>query len=465
MSCALLQTNQPDKLAMYRDNAHRELDKFIDRLAPKLLQEEPLTLREISDVFQENKPEMLGGLLQEFIQTHLLEQHSQIICECPQCGKPSYKKRDSSRRIDTRQGTSLVERPYFYCPDCKKGFSPVDEALELASRKKQYDLQQLALKYLAEMPFEKAGELFKEATGVSFSDNRLHSLFAEFTDQMTIEDVIPAASDIEQRIAGLARSGNRRPILAVASDGAHMPTRPEGKRDAKRGAGKYKEAKGFRIYAIGRDDIVQIASWHQIQDADEFSRDLKIAAARIPQDKVRICLLGDGAPWLWRCMEESFPGSRQILDYYHCMEHLHALADAQYGDNPDKALSWVIGAIGHIYYDETGLVIGGLRRMKPKDDNVKEQIRKLIGYLKNNQHRTRYDGAKKGGYPIGSGGIESANKFICHTRLKRSGAWWLKPNGNGMLRLRCSLVNGTFDEAFSRYVTRDQAKKFLRTNT
>ena len=28
-----------------------------------------------------------------------------------------------------------------------------------------------------------------------------------------------------------------------------------------------------------------------------------------------------------------------------------------------------------------------------------------------------------------------------------------------MLRLRCSLVNGTFNEAFARYVTRDQAKK------
>jgi hypothetical protein len=466
MNCAVLpQVEQPDKLAMYRDKAHRELDKFIDRLAPKLLQEDPLTLQEISDAFQENKGEMLGGLLEEFIRTHLLEKHQQTRCDCPECGKLVYKKRDASRRIDTRQGSSLVERPYFYCPDCNKGFSPVDEALALASRKKQYDLQQLALKYLAEMPFEKAGELFEEATGVPFSDNRLHNLFAEFTDQMTIEDVIPTAEEIERRINSLTRTGNHRPILAVASDGAHMPTRPASNRKGKRGPGEYREAKGFRIYAIGKDDIVQIASWHQIQNADEFARDLNITAARIPQDKVRICLLGDGASWVWRCMEEAFPGSRQILDYYHCMEHLHAVADAQYGDDPDKALSWVIGAIGHIYYDETGQVIGGLRRMKPKNDTVKEQIRQLIGYLQNNRQRTNYGGARKGGYPIGSGGIESANKFICHTRLKRSGAWWLKPYGNGMLRLRCALVNGTFSEAFAKYVTRDQAKKYLRTNS
>ena len=48
-------------------------------------------------------------------------------------------------------------------------------------------------------------------------------------------------------------------------------------------------------------------------------------------------------------------------------------------------------------------------------------------------------GEAQGGYPIGSGGIESANKFICHVRLKRSGAWWLKPNCNSMLKLRCSI--------------------------
>ena len=139
-------------------------------------------------------------------------------------------------------------------------------------------------------------------------------------------------------------------------------------------------------------------------------------------------------------------------------------ASNQY-DDPDRALSWVVGAIGHIYYDQTGQVIGGLKRMKPKNNIVKEQIRQLIGYLQNNRHRTNYGSARKGGYPIGSGGIESANKFICHTRLKRSGAWWLKPYGNGMLRLRCSLVNGTFNDAFAKYVTRDQAKKYLRTNS
>ena len=58
---------------------------------------------------------------------------------------------------------------------------------------------------------------------------------------------------------------------------------------------------------------------------------------------------------------------------------------------------------------------------------------------------------RRGGYPLGSGGIESSNKFICHVRIKRSGAWWYVIHGNAMLRLRCSIYNKTFDSVFSHY--------------
>jgi hypothetical protein len=52
---------------------------------------------------------------------------------------------------------------------------------------------------------------------------------------------------------------------------------------------------------------------------------------------------------------------------------------------------------------------------------------------------------KRGGYHIGSGGIESSNKFISNVRLKRSGAWWYPTNANNILKLRCAKYNGSFD--------------------
>jgi hypothetical protein len=54
-------------------------------------------------------------------------------------------------------------------------------------------------------------------------------------------------------------------------------------------------------------------------------------------------------------------------------------------------------------------------------------------------------------------GIESSNKFMCHVRLKRSGAWWYAGNSNHMLALRCAKYNGTLDQGFVRYQQRLRA--------
>ena len=83
-----------------------------------------------------------------------------------------------------------------------------------------------------------------------------------------------------------------------------------------------------------------------------------------------------------------------------------------------------------------------------------EESDRLIRYLQRHQERLDYRYARKGGYPIGSGGIESANKFIGHVRLKRSGAWWSVTNANEMLALRCAKYHGPFDRLFARYQQR-----------
>ena len=139
------------------------------------------------------------------------------------------------------------------------------------------------------------------------------------------------------------------------------------------------------------------------------------------------------------------------MDYFHCAEHIHKVAELQYGEKSQKCLEWVESTITRLFYSEVDNVIWGLQRMTPRDSTAKEEIRKLIGYLQNNRERIHYRGDRIGGYPIGSGGIESANKFICHTRMKRSGAWWVKETGNAMLRIRCAIYNGTYGNVFEKY--------------
>jgi hypothetical protein len=115
---------------------------------------------------------------------------------------------------------------------------------------------------------------------------------------------------------------------------------------------------------------------------------------------------------------------------------------------------WVEASLARLSADKASQVIGGVRRMSSRSGTAAEEIAKLITYLDNNRNRLGYDDCKEQGFPIGSGGIESANKYISHARLKQSGAWWITENGNNMLHLRCAMYNGTFDQVFRKYILR-----------
>ncbi len=85
--------------------------------------------------------------------------------------------------------------------------------------------------------------------------------------------------------------------------------------------------------------------------------------------------------------------------------------------------------------------------------NAGELLDSALSYLEKRLHQVDYASHRKGGYPIGSGGIESAHRFIGHVRLKRSGAWWYRENSNAILALRCALYNGTLERVFQLHRT------------
>jgi hypothetical protein len=95
-------------------------------------------------------------------------------------------------------------------------------------------------------------------------------------------------------------------------------------------------------------------------------------------------------------------------------------------------------------------VIWELERMNFRDSLRRKVIRKLVKYLQNNKARIHYHAERVGGYPLGMGGIESAYKFICHTRMKRSGAWCVRETGNEMLGIRFAIYNGTYERVFEK---------------
>jgi len=180
----------------------------------------------------------------------------------------------------------------------------------------------------------------------------------------------------------------------------------------------------------------------------------------IPEDKVRLCTIGDGAPWIWNRVREIFPRSKEVLDYYHCSEHVHLVGDTQYGKGARQAQQWVEATLTRLFNNRVGDVIRGLKVMDARSEAAREKVSGLIGYLTQHAERVKYGAARRGGYQIGSGTMESANKFISHVRMKRSGAWWYITYANNILKLRCAKYNGTFERVMENYKALDRGKSY-----
>ncbi len=444
-----------------RKRLHETFDAWIDANVPAVLDlDDPPSLRALSAHVFDTRASLISEVLAELVREVVSKFAELRRTPCPGCTKVLWRKRTEAKKISTLHGTFVLERPYFYCAACKQGYSPVDEALELAGELHQLDVQEAVARLATKMPYEEAVATFGQLTGVKVREHCAHDTVQRLEEATTPHNVLPSAEEIEKRIDAVQGQGKRRPVMVVTADGAMTPVRPRGGRNKKRGPGIWREVKGFRIYLVDKDRrIVSLASWHQISDGAELGEVLKAAAARIPTDRVRIALLGDGASWLWTAMSEAFPSGRQVLDYFHCAEHLWNVANLQHHEDPQRARIWVEATMSALYEDSLDDALSNLRAMLPRTHDTAKEINKLVDYLSGHAERLNYRGCKRSGMPIGSGAIESANKAIVHTRMKRPGAWWLVENNNTMLRLRCALFNGTFSSVFNTYAasTRRQA--------
>jgi Uncharacterised protein family (UPF0236) len=447
---------------LLREQLHARFDRWLDGLQAQV-PEPAAPLAAVTAAIWQLRQDLTGGLTETILtQAHRGEQRRQH-ASCPQCERRLPARPSVPRTVETMVGEVHLERPYFYCSRCRCGHYPFDEALALTPGRHQLDVHQAAAQLVIELPYATAQTLFHELTGVSLGSERMHTRTNQMAEGLTVLEVAPAREEIARRIAEVAAGDKRRPVLVLGIDGAYVPTRPDSARGRRPGRkrhrakrarwhGQWREAKGFRFYLLAGERIVHVLSWHQVQTEADLGAALQQIkdAGLIPEDQVRLCVVCDGAAWIWKQVQTLFPHAQQVLDYYHCAEYLHRVAQAQYGAT-DQAVEWVEATLTRLYLGHVAAVLGGLGHMHAASAEAATAIAKCRAYLAAHRGRTHYRKLRRGGYPLGSGGIESANKFICHVRLKRSGAWWYECSSNQMLALRCAKYNGTFAQVFARH--------------
>jgi len=156
------------------------------------------------------------------------------------------------------------------------------------------------------------------------------------------------------------------------------------------------------------------------------------------------------------------------LDFCHCSEYIHELAGAQYCKGTRKAQERAEAAFARLFHNQASAAIRGINRAKPASPGAGKKIKDVVRYLSNHREEADYGAAKRGGCGIGSGAIESADKFIAHVRLKRSGAWRCINSANNILKLRCAKYNGAYNRIIQKYKKPDREKvcaKFSSANS
>jgi len=411
-----------------------------------------MSIMQIIDRIKQFKFRVDSRIVQSIIQNKLDYIFNDPVCE--ECKSNLHYKYSKNIKIDTTIGKLNFQFPYFSCPECKSCHSPHQNTLNTRSGTYQYDAQKIAAKMSSGGTFKEASELLNDIYGFNISPDTVHRLTNDLAAEVELVEIIPTPDEIGEIVARISKGKRRRPVFVFAADGAMAPIRTEPPNTPN----CWREAKGVRGYLLDGDKIVHLLSWHQVSSKADFVAYLSEIKAKgiIPTDKIRLCFIGDGADWIWETVNAIFPDCRQVLDYFHCSQHLFDFAKERFGNNSAKGREWVEQTKVRLFHNNILDAISGLKRFKCDTPASQKSRDGLIRYLSSHKNRVDYGKLRRGGYPLGSGAIESANKFISSVRLKSCGAWWKVDYANNILKLRCAKYNGKFDQRFEDY---EQSKR------
>jgi hypothetical protein len=323
---------------------------------------------------------------------------------------------------------------------------PLDKQLGLNPTAYSHQMAQKMVWLSGLLPYEQCaavfaeiGERFIPASSIwrqtQYHGERLQGYAEEQQQQVSVERVVlpDARHDHDQR-------------KAVSLDGGMVNIRGEGWRELKVGA----------VF----DVEMRLERNPQTQQLDELAHGVKVhytavlgakeaftpalwalaVAHQVPTAKDR-AVIGDGAAWVWNVAEEVCPDGRQIVDWFHAVQHLAEAAQALYPDEGDskKRNHWLKTYKDHLYMGRVYKIIAVLhKRNRPE----------LALYFETHQRRMQYLEFREEGFPIGSGTVESGVKQF-KQRLTGTGMRWKLDNANRMLVIRAAILSDAFHDLWA----------------
>mgnify|MGYP000179829546 CR=1 FL=1 len=184
-----------------------------------------------------------------------------------------------------------------------------------------------------------------------------------------------------------------------------------------------------------------------IESVEAFGQRIYQEAKRRGLDRAKeVCVLGDGALWIWNISDEHFYGAIQIVDLYHAREHYWNVAKACFGQDKERQHQWAEDRRRELDDGNVEQVIDAIKILSRVRRQNKEICYREIGYFEKNKDRMRYAGFRKRGLFVGSGVLEAGCRTVIGQRLKQSGMHWTVRGANSIIALRCSLLSNRWED-------------------
>jgi hypothetical protein len=181
-----------------------------------------------------------------------------------------------------------------------------------------------------------------------------------------------------------------------------------------------------------------------LQGPDEVFRLIEFYLSQLEIGRAaEVLFIADGAKWIWQRVTQLWQRlgltgirCRELVDFYHVVEHVYALAALNTSWRASQRKRWATRQRRRLWRGELKAFLQEVERIcRGKRDKRWARER---DYLLRNARAGRLDYAKarRAKMPIGSGTMESAIRRVVNLRLKGAGIFWHEEHAEQMLLLR-----------------------------
>lgn len=381
--------------------------------------------------------------------------HRQVPCPCGASAKYVDMR---SKTVLTVLGQACVVRPYYLCSHCHQGQSPADDELDIVETGFSPGVRRMQALVGQEAPFDHGRQQLKLLAGLDVTTKSVERVAESIGSDIAQREQQEIDRAVQLDLPMIV--GQPVPILYVQLDGTGVPVvkketvgrpgklegLPAHTREVKLGCVFTQTKWDQEGYAMRDTDSTTYTG--AIENAEQFGKRLYIEAWKRGWSRAeKKVVIGDGAEWIWNIAQEHFPGAIQIVDLFHARQHLWDIARLLYPTDTKRRNAW-IGLHQTRWLDKGKIakLVASLRAIPTTDADLAKKLCNEADYFARNAVRMNYPKFRQQHLFVGSGVIEAGCKTVVGHRLKQSGMFWTVDGANSILALRCSHLNGRFED-------------------